>query len=88
MVLRMLAVEQEVPEVARIAQQGRDMHRAWVERVFSPLLKQSAVGERHRRRATLIAVTDLLTWKVLTLEQGLNQQDYERSMLELLEALR
>jgi AcrR family transcriptional regulator len=88
MVLRMLAVEEEVPEVARIAQQGRDMHRAWVERVFAPLLKQSAVGERHRRRATLIAVTDLLTWKVLTLEQGLSQRDYERSVLELLEAFR
>jgi hypothetical protein len=29
-----------------------------------------------------------LTWKVLRLEQGLSRRDYERCVLELLEALR
>lgn len=50
MVLRMLAVEHEVPEVMRIVRRGRQLHRAWVARVLAPLLKRS---ERHERRLGL-----------------------------------
>lgn len=88
MVLGILAVEHDVPEVARIAQQGRDMHRRWVGRVMAPLLDNVDRTKRRRRLATLIAVTDLLTWKVLRLEQGLNRRDYERCVRDLLEATR
>ena len=88
MVLRFLAVEHDVPEVGQIAQQGRDMHRAWVERVLAPLLSAVSRTERRRRLAVLIAVTDVLTWKVLRLEQGLSQRDYACCVRELLEAMR
>jgi AcrR family transcriptional regulator len=88
MVLRMLSVEDKVPQVATIAQHGRDMHRAWVERVLAPLVGSVAGRERRRRVAVLVAVTDVLTWKVLRLEQGLSQRDYQHSVLELLEAVR
>jgi AcrR family transcriptional regulator len=88
MVLRMLAVEDKVPQVAQIAQHGRDMHRAWVERVLAPLIGSLTVRGRRRRVAVLVAVTDVLTWKVLRLEQGLSQHGYQRSVLELLEAIR
>lgn len=87
MVLRMLAVEHEAPEVAKIVQQGRDMHRAWVERVLGSELRRAKRPERRRRLAMLIAATDLLTWKLLRMEQRLSQRDYQRSVLELLEAL-
>jgi AcrR family transcriptional regulator len=87
MVLRMLAVEHEAPEVAKIVQQGRDMHRAWVERVLGSALRRVKRPERRRRLAMLIAATDLLTWKLLRMEQRLSQRDYQRSVLELLEAL-
>jgi AcrR family transcriptional regulator len=88
MVLGILAVEHEVPEVGRIAQQGRDLHRKWVGRVLAPLLDNVDRRKRTRRLATLIAVTDLLTWKVLRLEQGLTRRDYECCVRDLLEALR
>lgn len=87
-VLRMLAVEDRMPEVARIAERGRRMHRAWVERVLGPLLEGSAGPARRRRLALLVCVTDVLTWKVLRLEQRLSGRDYERCVLELLEACR
>lgn len=88
MVLRMMAVEHQVPEVGRIAREGRDMHRVWVERVLGPLLDSVDGKERRRRLATLIAVTDVLTWKVLRIEQGLSRRDYERCVREWLEAMR
>ncbi len=88
MVLRMLAVEHQVPEVARIAQQGREMHRAWVERVFAPQLAGVPARERRRRVGALVAVTDLLTWKVLTADHGLRRGEYVRTVRELLEAIR
>jgi AcrR family transcriptional regulator len=88
MVLGILAVEHESSEVGRVAQSGRDLHRKWVERVLAPLLDNVDRTQRRRRRAMLIAVTDLLTWKVLRLEQGLNRRDYERCVRELLEGMR
>jgi AcrR family transcriptional regulator len=87
-VLRMLAVEYEMPEVARIVQRGRDLHRAWVERVLGPLIAGSEGAARRRQLAALIVATDLLTWKLLRIEQGLSRRDYQRLVLDLLEALR
>jgi AcrR family transcriptional regulator len=87
-VLRMRAVEHEVPEVARIVQRGRDLHRAWVDRVLAPLLKRTKGPERRRRLAMLIGATDVLMWNILRMEQGLSQRDYQRSVRELLEAFR
>lgn len=88
MVLRMLTVEHEVLEVARIIQRGRELHRTWVQRVLAPLLKHTEVPERRRRLAMLIGATDVLMWRILRIEQGLSQRDYQRSVLELLEAFR
>lgn len=88
MVLAMLTFEDQGPDLASIAERGREMHRAWVERVLEPLIEQVATDDRPRRVAVLVAVTDLLTWKVLCKEQGLEQHEYQRSVHELLEALR
>lgn len=88
MVLRMLAVESDGDAIAEMNERGRDMHRAWVERVLGPMLSGGSSAARRRRLATLIAVTDLLTWKLLRLEQGLSARDYERCVCDLLERLR
>ena len=88
MVLGMLTFEAQGPDLASIAGRGREMHRAWVERVLEPLIEGVPPDDRSRRVAVLVAVTDLLTWKVLRKEQGLEQHEYERSVQELLEALR
>jgi AcrR family transcriptional regulator len=86
-VLSFLAVEAQVPEVAAITERGREMHRAWVERVLSPFLEKVDATEQARRLATYVAITDLLTWKVLRLEQGLTREEYVETVRELLEAL-
>lgn len=88
MVLGMLTFEAQGPDLASIVERGGEMHRAWVERVLGPLIEGVPPAERPRRVAVLVAVTDLLTWKVLRKEQGLEQHEYQRSVHELLEALR
>lgn len=87
-VLQMLAVEHEVPEVALIVQRGRELHRAWVERVLAPLLRRTEGSERRRRLAMLIGATDVLMWKILRMDQGLSQRNYQRSILEFLDMFR
>jgi AcrR family transcriptional regulator len=88
MMLRMLAVEAEVPGIARIIDRGRELHRSWVGRVLEPQLASLAGAERSRRLALLVAITDLLAWKVLRLEQRLSQSGYRRCVSELLRAIR
>jgi AcrR family transcriptional regulator len=86
-ILRIVAAEDEDSDVGLIARDGREMHSAWVQRVLAPLIEAVPPSGRERRLATLVAVTDLLAWKVLRLEQGLSQRDYVRSVHELLEGL-
>jgi AcrR family transcriptional regulator len=86
-VLGMLAVEHEFPEIAKIVERGRALHRAWIGRVFAATLEACDPKEGARRLACLVAITDILTWKVMRLDQGLTQRDYERSVRDLMEAL-
>lgn len=88
MVLRLLAAESRADALVAMNVQGREMHRAWVQRVLAPLLVTGPAKQRNRRLAMLIAVTDLLTWKVLRLEQGLSATEYERCVHELLDRMR
>lgn len=53
----MLAQEQRHTELKPLLNDGRELHRSWVERVFSPR------DELHA--AQLLAVTDVYVWKLL-----------------------
>lgn len=86
--IRLLALEPRFSEVARVIANGRAVHRRFVERALMPCFVRPLGRAQHRRlAATLVAVTDLLTWKVLRREQGLSQSDYQRCIEEMLEAL-
>jgi AcrR family transcriptional regulator len=84
-VLHLLAQERRADAIAKGVRAGREFHRAWVERVFSPLLKDSPSAQRKRRLAQLTAVTDVYTWKVLRRDLGLSRHEAERSVRELIE---
>jgi AcrR family transcriptional regulator len=71
-VLRLLAQEDRVPQLRAIADRGRALHYAWVDRTFEPFL----VGRSKRLlRATLITLTDVYVWKLLRLDLGLNRTE-------------
>jgi len=82
-ILPLLAQESRHPVVAAAVQSGRDHHRAWVERVFMPVLTTRNPRVRRLRLAQVTAVTDIYTWKVLRHDLGLNQKTTERAILDL-----
>ena len=85
--LRTLAEEHNSDFIAERTQFGRDYHRAWCERVFSPYLEPLKPDERARRLAQFVAVCDVYVWKLLRLDAGLSRDQYSASLLELLEPL-
>jgi AcrR family transcriptional regulator len=85
-IVRMIALEGRVEELAPLLAQGRAMHRGWIERVFAIWLRAPG-RERERRTVMLIAATDVLTWKILRREQGLARPDTESAMRESVLAL-
>jgi AcrR family transcriptional regulator len=86
-VLRMLAEEHSVPGLREVANVGRGYHREWCERVFAAALAGRRGAERDRRLAQLIAVTDVMTWKLLRRDRGLSRKQTELAVRELLEPL-
>ena len=83
-VLRMLAEEGRNPGVAAIADRGRAYHAEWCETVFAPALAGVNPAPRRRRLAQLIAITDVLTWKLLRHDGGLSRRETELALRELL----
>jgi AcrR family transcriptional regulator len=86
-IVRMIALEGRVGELTPLLAHGRAVHRAWVERVFAQWLPKSRGAEREGRTVTLIAATDVLTWKILRREQGLGRDATEAAMRETVLAL-
>jgi AcrR family transcriptional regulator len=86
-VLRLLAAESHTPGLREIADLGRAYHAAWCERVFAPALAGLDGEARARRIAELIAITDVLMWKLLRRDRGLSRAQTELALCELIEPL-
>jgi AcrR family transcriptional regulator len=86
-VLRLLAQEDRSPALRALADQGRAYHAGWCERVFAPALDGLRGAERARRLAQLVAVTDVLTWKLLRRDRHLSRRQTELALIELLQPL-
>ena len=87
LVLRLLAQEDRLDELAESAAQGRALHAAWVERVFGPQLAAAGGERRQRLRAQLITVCDVLAWRVLRRDLGLSRLEAQAAVVDLVEAL-
>jgi AcrR family transcriptional regulator len=64
-VLHLLAQEQRVPTLRQVVDGGRALHHEWVEHAFAPWLTKVRGAARVRRRAALIAATDVYVWKIV-----------------------
>ena len=67
--VRLVAVAERIPDLARAVEFGRAAHTAWLEAAFADSLPDD---RRARRRAiaALYAVTDVGTWKLLRRDLG------------------
>lgn len=84
---RLQCQEEEVPLLSEVLDAGRGMHRDWVTRVFAPWLEPLAGVERKRRTAQLVAICDLLVWKLLRRDLGLSRKQTEHAIKEMLEGV-
>jgi AcrR family transcriptional regulator len=83
-----LGQERQSPAVRDIVEGGRAFHAAWVERTFPGHLEGLKGATRTRRRAQLIAVTDVYVWKLLRRDLGMSRALVEKTIFELLERLK
>ena len=82
---RLLCQEEQVPVLSEVLDVGRELHREWVTRVFAPWLEPLSGAERKRRTAQLVAICDLLVWKLLRQDLGLSSRQTELAIREMLE---
>jgi AcrR family transcriptional regulator len=86
--LRVLAQEDRIPAIKVMTDRGREEHRAWVAHTFGPLLAAVSGAARQRRHAALITATDILVWKLLRREMGMPRKTAERTVVEMITAMR
>ena len=61
------------------------LHREWVEEVFAPQL--AARRDRKELVDLLVVATDLLTWKILRRDGGMDRSTTCKRMLRLIRAV-
>jgi AcrR family transcriptional regulator len=86
-VLRILAEEHRSELVRRATDLGREVHRDWVDTTFSPQLAELDPGQRELRRAQLVAVCDVYSWKVLRRDMGLSVEQTEAAIVGMIRGL-
>jgi AcrR family transcriptional regulator len=86
MALNMIAEEKIDPRARRMADRGREFHRAWVEEVFGARLPKRP-AERSRLLDALVVATDVYSWKLLRVDRKLSVQDVHDRMLLMVNAI-
>ncbi len=86
-VLLLLGQESWEPRAARITASGRQLHRDWVERAFTPLLPTEDIDERETLIDLLVVATDVFTWKLLRRDRGHSPAETVARMKRLVDAI-
>ncbi|MFN2465840.1 MAG: TetR/AcrR family transcriptional regulator [Candidatus Dormibacteria bacterium] len=85
--LRMLSQEDRIPVITEHVKGGRRWHWQWVERTFAPLIRNLERAPKKRRIASIVAITDVYTWKLLRRDLGLSRADTELILVDLITRL-
>jgi AcrR family transcriptional regulator len=85
-ILRMLSQEDRLPAVRHLMDAGRDYHRRWAEGTFEPLLHGLRGRRRDRRLIGIIAATDVLVWKLLRVDMGVERTEAEQIVADMIQA--
>lgn len=88
MILNFVSQEHLFEPIRAIVEQGRRVHREWVERHCRELLAGSDGARRKRLLYAAIVATDLSTWKLLRRDLGLEPSEVAAVMNELLHSLK
>ncbi len=86
-VLRTLALEDKLPAAKRLAEHGRQVHRAWCASVFRPYLPTVDNETYSVRLDAFVAATDLYLWKLIRRDLGRTVEQTRQAISTLLYAL-
>jgi AcrR family transcriptional regulator len=86
-VISLLGQEAHDARVKRVTDIGKEVHRAWVERVFAPQLRDGPGIGRPAVADLLTVATDVYVWKLLRRDRGLSRQQTEQRMRHLVQAI-
>jgi len=84
-VIVMLAQEPHEELLRRVTEDGRRMHRGWVEEVFAPYVELAA--DPDELVDLLVVATDVYTWKLLRRDRGLARDLTENRIRTLVRTL-
>ncbi|MBO9523862.1 MAG: TetR/AcrR family transcriptional regulator [Nocardioidaceae bacterium] len=87
MALLMLAQEGTYDHVRRLSEDGKAMHRGWVEEVFAPRLDGLTPPAREQAVDLLVVATDVYTWKLLRRDRAMSRAQTEQRMNTLVAAV-
>lgn len=73
--------------IARAVDYGKEVHEEWIKRTFAPQLAELSPHKRRRRQAQLVATCDVYVWKILRRDIGLEVDEVEDALVEMLERL-
>ncbi|MET4157117.1 TetR/AcrR family transcriptional regulator [Agromyces sp. PvR057] len=86
LILKTYSEAPQVPGLPELTARGRAYHVDWCRRAFA-LPPSLDVADRTRRLAQIIAICDATTWRILRFDGGLDVDDTERALGELLAPL-
>jgi AcrR family transcriptional regulator len=86
-VMRIIDQERTDTRIGDVVQQGRVMHRRWVETTFAPQLAAVPESERVATVDLLVVATDVYTWKLLRRDRGLDRPLTEQRIRTLVRAV-
>lgn len=86
LMIRTLAQEGRHEVLRDFAELGRVFHRAWVEATFASLLDDRTPQQRDDTLTRLAVVTDLYVWKILRRDMGLEREQAQRHITQMVSA--
>jgi AcrR family transcriptional regulator len=87
LIWHLLKQEAEVSLLHVALEEGRQVHRKWVETVFASALEGLDRAARHERVDALICATDLYQWKLLRLDFGRSRAAVEKTINAMAKAV-
>ncbi len=73
--IRALEQEDQIPLLHELLNQGRAMHRKWVEHVFTPDIRDKDLLSMEDTFRALYAATDVYLWKLLRRDMKFGKKD-------------
>ena len=85
--IRWLALEERLPELRALLEEGRRAHRRWVEQTLVPVCAPRTRASRLRKTAQLVLATDVYAWKLWRVDMGLSVRETTAVMQGAIAAL-